>query len=255
MATLTQESGFDASLHEVRRPINDIAFIVSHPDGHIVDANDRAIAAYGYAREAFIGLHIDEIRRADPDDRRFLAALVGRMQDCVIVTDADRRITVWGAGAEAMFGWSAGEAIGRTASELFYPDGHDEELRPLSGAPGTWEPLRLQYTPFHKDGHRIPVAGNFTPMRDDAGCVIGLLAVARDVGHERAIEQALRDSRNRHLCEQRLADVHASPWVRQARKHRKSAVHHSNRGHPYVAGSPCRDWRYSRKASDHPDTT
>jgi PAS domain S-box-containing protein len=49
---------------------NDIVMFV-HPDGRILDANDRAVAAYGYDRAALLALTIAELRA--PDSRPLIA--------------------------------------------------------------------------------------------------------------------------------------------------------------------------------------
>lgn len=50
-----------ARLRSMEKQLNDIELLVRR-DGVIVDANDRAAAAYGYAREALVGLHVGAIR-------------------------------------------------------------------------------------------------------------------------------------------------------------------------------------------------
>lgn len=51
----------DARLHSLDQRLNDIELIVSL-DGFIVHANDRALEAYGYAREEMVGLSIRDLR-------------------------------------------------------------------------------------------------------------------------------------------------------------------------------------------------
>src|SRR3954464_11775634 len=47
-----------------------------------------------------------------------LKGLVAAMPDAVVGTDAEFRVTVWNAGAERLYGYTKGEALGRFAREL-----------------------------------------------------------------------------------------------------------------------------------------
>ena len=46
--------------------------------------------------------------------------MLDRVSDAVSVVDRDDKIIFWNQGAERLFGWSADEAIGQTATRLFY---------------------------------------------------------------------------------------------------------------------------------------
>lgn len=46
------------------------------------------------------------------------ADLIDLAHDAIITTDSDRRIVTWNNGAEQMYGWSEGEAVGKTLHEL-----------------------------------------------------------------------------------------------------------------------------------------
>ena len=88
--------------------------------------------------------------------------------DALIATDASDRVVHWNAGAAAIFGYSAHEALGRTLPELTVPpDRLDEHLRCLdkTRADGAdqCETLRLC-----KDGSRVHV-DVITRRLDDVG--------------------------------------------------------------------------------------
>ena len=60
------------------------------------------------------------------------AALLANAHDAIIVRDTDARITFWNTGAERMYGWTEGEALGRNVYELLAPD--DEDLARIGEA-------------------------------------------------------------------------------------------------------------------------
>ena len=51
-----------------------------------------------------------------------LAMLLNLLQDAVILTDPILRITGWNHAAEALYGWSATEAVGQVSTELLQTD-------------------------------------------------------------------------------------------------------------------------------------
>lgn len=55
-----------------------------------------------------------------------LRGMVGSALDAIIATDAHSTIIEWNHRAEAVFGWSAPEAIGRTLGETIIPPQHRE---------------------------------------------------------------------------------------------------------------------------------
>ena len=58
-----------ARLRVLARNLNDIQLVLTL-DGQIVDANDRALAAYGYTRDELLSLNIWDIRLDDPEHAR-----------------------------------------------------------------------------------------------------------------------------------------------------------------------------------------
>src|SRR5215203_4626157 len=59
-----------------------------------------------------------EIGDGDRPAGSLLEGLVAAMPDAVVGTHADFHITVWNAGAERLYGYTKGEALGRFAREL-----------------------------------------------------------------------------------------------------------------------------------------
>nr|WP_222622987.1 PAS domain S-box protein [Ramlibacter cellulosilyticus] len=105
--------------------------------------------------------------------------------DAVIYAGRDGNIARWNAAAAALFGHSAEEAIGRSL-DLIIPEhlraahwkGYDAAMASgrtrLAGRPAVTRAVR-------KDGGRIYVEMTFAVVRDDAGAVVGSVAIARDV--------------------------------------------------------------------------
>jgi PAS domain S-box-containing protein len=120
------------------------------------------------------------------DAARFCRALVQDMAHAVVYSDAAGSIRFWNRGAERLFGYSEDEALGQSL-DIIIP----ENLRPRhwTGFEATMRTGETRYgasdvlavPAIRKDGSRISVEFSIVPFRDDAGRMIGIAAVLRDV--------------------------------------------------------------------------
>ncbi len=115
---------------------------------------------------------------------------VSRMPLAFIAWDLDFRVTEWNPAAEQIFGWSASEAIGMHGDKLIVP----EEAQASVGAlwakllRGEDETSHSVNDNIHKDGRRLSCEWFNTPLRDDAGQVIGVLSMAHDITQRKNAE-------------------------------------------------------------------
>ena len=77
---------------------------------------------------------LHKVRRLQATEERFRLVVENARDYAIFVCDAEDRISDWFPGAEAVFGWTAAEAVGQPASILFTPedrasheDGHEVE--------------------------------------------------------------------------------------------------------------------------------
>jgi PAS domain S-box-containing protein len=112
-------------------------------------------------------------------------ALIEHLADAVIFADRDGLIQVWNAGAEAVFGYSADQVRGQRLNVLI-----PERLRSAhwaafdaAVATGQMKHGRESMTTrsIHKDGSDLYVDLTFALVKDEAGQVLGSVAVARDI--------------------------------------------------------------------------
>jgi len=139
---------------------------------------------------------ISERRRAEAD-QRLLGALVGHMREAVVALDQDLRIRTWSGGAEAMYGWTAEEAIGKAASSLLLPDTSSAEAQARAANLGRKGAGRAVERHRRKDGALLTVDASYAALSDSSGTVTGILAVCRDVTEQTRAEEALRASEER----------------------------------------------------------
>lgn len=111
--------------------------------------------------------------------------VIDAMTDAVIVADPQGIIRVWNRGAEVIFGFSPQEAIGHPL-DLIVPErfraAHDAGFRKaLSSGRLRVDGKVLTTRATHKFGSRFYVDFSFGLLRDEAGAVVGVFAVGRDV--------------------------------------------------------------------------
>jgi PAS domain S-box-containing protein len=120
--------------------------------------------------------------------------LADALRDAVITVDADGRILLWNAAAQAMFGWSAGEALGAPAEELLLAPGQTgPSAHPFTDpSPGTDGPALLEMVCRRRGGAEFPAEASFSLRRLETGPVWTWLV--RDITRHRESERRLRDS-------------------------------------------------------------
>lgn len=112
-----------------------------------------------------------------PDSGVYAAALD---QTHAIVQDLDGAILRWTKGAEALYGWTAEEALGRNSHELLdttLPRPLDE-IRSVLLAVGRWTG---QFQQRRRDGSKIWVVGHWTLLRNAAGEPVAVIKMNDDI--------------------------------------------------------------------------
>jgi PAS domain S-box-containing protein len=122
--------------------------------------------------------------------------IVEQAPDAVIFADRDGAIRLWNQSAEAIFGYSASEVLGRSLDVII-----PERLRSAhwQGYHRAIESGSIKYAgrvlttrSAHKDGRKLFVDLSFALVKNAAGTVIGALAIGRDSTEKYLAERALR---------------------------------------------------------------
>jgi PAS domain S-box-containing protein len=120
---------------------------------------------------------------------RHLAAIIESSGDAIISKDLNGLITSWNQGAERIFGYRAEEVIGKPVSILAAPERTSE-------MPSILARIRLGERVEHfetrrrrKDGQIIDVSLSVSPVRDEAGRIVGASKIARDITAQKAAQR------------------------------------------------------------------
>ena len=122
--------------------------------------------------------------------------IVEDAQAGIIFADEGGIIRLWNSGAEAMFGYTAAEAIGQTM-EIIIPEKHrarhDEGYaRVMQTGITKYGRDALAVPALRKDGSRISIEFTIVLVRSAQGGVIGAAAIVQDVTARWERDKALR---------------------------------------------------------------
>ncbi len=112
----------------------------------------------------------------------------------IFTLDRAGKVLSWNPAAEAIFGWTAGEAVGRRLPIV--PRHAQEELDTLLAGVVRGEIIRQkELTRIRKDGSEVLVALSAAPIRTAEGEVEAVMSVLMDVTEQRKAERALLEER------------------------------------------------------------
>ncbi|HEV2552112.1 MAG TPA: PAS domain S-box protein [Stellaceae bacterium] len=181
--------------------------ILERPDGTRIpfmpyptplhDASGRLIGA--------VNMLVDiSSRRSSESARAYLAAIVESSDDAIVSKDLDGIITSWNRGAEMIFGYTAAEALGHPIALIYPPERLHEEDMILGRLRRGERTDHFETVRRCKDGRLIHVSLTISPVRDEAGRIIGASKIARDITDRKRSEQAQRELNE--LLEQRVRE-------------------------------------------------
>ena len=141
-----------------------------------------------------------ETRRRDKE----LSQVLESSDQAYVSMNADGAITVWNGRAEALFGWTASEVIGRSLAETLVPaaqrQAHGEGVtRYTAGDESAVVGRRVELSALCRDGREVPVELAVWAHEDGAGFsafvhdIAGRVAVAAEL--QAARDQALQASK------------------------------------------------------------
>jgi PAS domain S-box-containing protein len=165
------------SLQGVRRHMETHAAPLQNRDGSVVQlAVTRDISARKEAEEA----------------AHLLAAIVESSDDAIASKDLNGIVTSWNKSAERLFGYSAGEIIGKPVTTIIPPELHQDEPMILGKVSRGEKIEHFETVRLTKSGERIEVSLTISPVKDVRGKVIGAAKIVRNITENKKIERALR---------------------------------------------------------------
>jgi PAS domain S-box-containing protein len=135
--------------------------------------------------ECHCGQFADKIGNAG-----FLAAIVEGSEDGIIAYSLSGTILTWNRGAEAIFGYSAREAMGRDVSMLVAPESAPIVQQVMERILAGTAVSQREVVGMRRDGRKVHVSVTGSPIRNPAGEVVATSAIVRDISGQREAEEA-----------------------------------------------------------------
>jgi PAS domain S-box-containing protein len=177
-----------AEFYRIVRPDGTIRIL--HGRGEVeVDATGQPVRIFGTDQD------VTELKQGEAAMAR-LAAIVQSSNVAITSTDIEGRLTSWNPGAEQLYGYTAAEVLSQPISLLAPPEREHEWRenfrRVLRGERVQYETVRVR-----KDGRRLDVLLDASPVRDQTGAIVGVSGIVRDLTERKRAEakfQALLES-------------------------------------------------------------
>src|SRR6185436_234516 len=163
-------------------PIDDSAAPIRNEEGHVSGCVliFRDVTAQRVAeRDKASQLHT----------ARLLAAIVESSNDAIIGKSLDGIIQSWNAAAEHLFGHNAEQAVGQHISIVIPPERLAEEDQIIASLRAGKRIEHYETERVRSDGQRIVVSLTISPIKDDAGNVVGASKIARDITEQKRAER------------------------------------------------------------------
>jgi PAS domain S-box-containing protein len=123
---------------------------------------------------------------------RLLASIVESSNDAIISKSLDGIIQSWNAAAERLFGHTSEQAVGKHISLIIPPERIAEEDQIIARLKEGHRIEHFETERLHSNGQHITVSLTISPLKDDAGNVIGASKIARDMTERKRLEDSLR---------------------------------------------------------------
>jgi len=133
-------------------------------------------------------IDITERKRADEAHGR-LGDIVEASDDAIISQDLAGFVVSWNKGAERLFGYTAGEIVGRPITRLVPAEYQEDEAQILDRVRRGERVQQFDTIRQRKDGSLVSVSITVSPVRDGGGQIVGAAKIVRDNSARKRLEE------------------------------------------------------------------
>ena len=195
-----------------KRQVLRVEYRALHKDGSIRWLADRRQLIYdaegNFAYVDGLLLEITDRKRSEEKLRATyekFQAVVGASPLAIVALTPEGNVTMWNSAAERMTGWTEEEALGSLLPIV--PEEKKGEFRALLGrAVGSESLSGVEVRRQKRDGSPIDVSIWTSPLRDDHGKVVGVMAFLADITERKQMEETLHKSEE-HLRQSQKIEV------------------------------------------------
>jgi PAS domain S-box-containing protein len=185
-----------------------IVYLTAHADPGTLE-RAKISEPFGYVLKPFderdlhttieMALYKHQIDRKLRESERWLSVTLNSIGDAVLATSEQGDVVFINPVAQALIGYSAKDAIGRPLAEIFHII-NEQTRAPVDNpvakvlATGVTVGLANHTVLIARDGSERPIDDSAAPIRGDAGEILGVVLIFRDISERREAENALRRS-------------------------------------------------------------
>jgi len=137
-------------------------------------------------------VELSERKRAEAEIR-FQAHLLSTVEQAVIATNLDGNITYLNQFAEALYGWSAGEALGRSVLEVTAVNTSNAQAAAIMTELRRGKSWSGEFLVQRKDGTPFVAQVTNSPIYDHRGVLIGVVGISSDITERKQAEQKMHE--------------------------------------------------------------
>jgi PAS domain S-box-containing protein len=148
----------------------------------------------------------------------WLASIVESSDDAIVSKNLDGIITSWNRGAERIFGYTAGEAVGRPITIVIPQNRQDEERTILTRIRRGERIDHFETIRQRRDGSLIAISLTVSPVKNAEGTIVGASKIARDITEQKRNQEQIATLAREaeHRSKNVLANVQATVKLSQA---------------------------------------
>ena len=162
--------------------------------GEVIYVSISWAAAPGHENDlskVFVSIVDITDRKLAEEKIRYQASILANVNDAIIASDENYKISAWNKAAEFMYGWKAEEVLGHPGLEIIqteYSDNDKQKMLQLINEMGKWRGEVIQE---RKNGVRFPVEVSSIVTKDEKGKIAGYVSVNRDITERKKAEEEL----------------------------------------------------------------
>jgi two-component system, cell cycle sensor histidine kinase and response regulator CckA len=136
------------------------------------------------------------------ENKEWFFTTLRSLGDAVVASDEKGRVTFLNPQAEALTGWSQGEACGLALGEVLRIERHapepEEDREDYHPGASRHAAITMDAEVVARDGERTPVEAKSALIREENGHVLGVVRILRDVTDRKRSEEVFRRSERRY---------------------------------------------------------